>query len=291
MKEKKLNAYHIGSLLFFLSRFSFSVFGYQFLFKQAGSDTVFTFLIASGLCIVAMYFFLHLRKKTNFVFQPTSKFSKVFLFSLMALLFLFVLSHLTPLIQSAFIDLPFFLLLGIFLFLGYLFTKQGIRSLSALAIFLFGVFLFFFLFNLIGGISLMNIDFLKPVFLHSSKVLLKSIASNFLFLSPPFFFLLFLPRNALEKKEKQEKIFFSYFILGCLSVFLELLLMYLTIGSELITFYPYPLFALTSRISSFLILNRIFFLFAFYLLFDSTLFLAVLFGAMKQIVCTFKNEA
>lgn len=290
LTNHKLGATQVGAVLFFLTRCSFSLFGYQFLFQNAGNDAILAFLIASGLAIFLFSLLLKWRKKKNVICQMHSRLLKMISFLTLLFLFLFYLKETTALIQLEFIDISWIFIYFSFLFIAFLLSKNKLLSLSSSAFLLLFPFLFFFIILFLGGIPLVNLDYLKPFLLSPSTHFLKTTFFMFLFLLPGMFFLSFLPIDRIDHKEKQEKILFSYFILGCLSILLEIFLMHLTLGANLTAIYPYPLFALTSRISSFLIFDRIYFLFSFYLLFDSTIFLSILFLGMRLVLKEIKEK-
>ena len=275
----------MGTILFFLTRACFSLFGYQFLLKEAGSDLIVTFLVAFFLSSILMFFILKWRKKKGVIFSFRTKTAKILGTLILLLFFIFYGRQTAYFIQKEFSQIPIFFIFCLLIFLSYLITKNHFISLTSTAFFLFYFFLIFYLLLLLGGLSIINLDYLNPIFITAKPILLKSILISFLFLMPPILFLFVLPRDIIHKKQekKQEKVFFSYFIVGCLSILLEIFLMYFTLGSKLTSFYEYPLFALVSRISSFLIFDRMFFLFSFYLLIDSTLFLSVLFEGLRQL--------
>ncbi len=281
MNNHPLSANQIGTIFFFLSRCSFTLFGYQFLFENSGSDAILAFFIASVLTIFLFVILLKIRKKKGTILKVSSSYLKTFFLILLLICFFLYLKDVITLIEKQWIEVSWLFLLPIFLFISHLLTSRGLHSLANTSFFLFFFFLPFFFMTLLGGITLVNVDYLKPFLLSSSFVFWKSVFFSIIALAPSWIFLVFLPRDQVDHKEKQEKIFFSYFIFGCLSIFLEIFLMHLTLGSHLTALYEYPLFALTSRISSFLILDRVFFLFSFYLLIDSTILLSIIFYGIK----------
>ncbi len=270
----KLGATATGTILFFLTRACFSLFGYQLLFQNAGSDSILAFLCA--LIFSIFLFHLLLKKRRTKKISKETSWKKCLFLLLLLLFFSIYLFKEIELVQKMWIDVPFLVLAFLFLFLFFLLTKKGLFSLSTSSFFLFFFFLPCFLLLCIGGLPLINLDYLKPFLIKPSTSFFLAILYSFLFLLPPILFLYFLSYSKIDHQKKQEKTFFLFFILGCLSILLEIFLMHLTLGSNLAAIYPDPLFALASRISSFLILDRGFFLFSFYLLFDSTIFLSVL---------------
>ncbi len=279
-RNQDLGTNQVGTLLFFLTRASFSLFGYQLLFKNTGSDSIIAFLLASILSIFLFSFLLR-RRRTKKRKKKLSLIARIGILLVSAFFFFFYLAKTIELVQKMMIDTPFLVLAFLFLFLCFLLTKRFLHSLSNSAFLLFFVYLFFFLLLCLGGATLINLDYLKPFLLSPSKTFLESIFFSFLCLLPASIFIIFLPPQEKKHEKKQEKALFSYFILGCLSILLEIILMHLTLGSNLTALYPYPLFALASRISSFLLFDRFFFLFSFYFLFDSTLFLSFLFLLLR----------
>ncbi len=294
MNDFKYSAHQIGTVIFFLTRTSFTIFGYSFFFQNAKNNTSFLFLLIASICAFLFYQLLKLRKKKNILLQASIKPKKI-LFLFVALFFYILLSReLIHFIQKTMIDLPSFLLFVLYLYISYLLSKRRLHSIAGISQFLFFIFLLFFIVTLLGGLSLINFDFLSPLVLSNKVLFLQNSIFLFLFLMPSFIFISFLPHQAIQNQKEQEKIIFSYFILGCLSIFLEFLLIKLTLGNQLAMHYSYPLFSLISRVSSFLILNRFFFLFTFCLLFDSTISLSLLFYSIlfltKDCYLSFSNK-
>lgn len=158
--------------------------------------------------------------------------------------------YLTPEIE------PFWILLPLFILFFYLLKKPKEAMFKTTEICFYLYLLVFFLF-LIGIVQKANFLKVKPLFSSSVPSIFSASWDVFLSLPLPFFLLLSLPKNAIEKKENLDVTRKKTILFSCFLLFFTLFLILSAIGVYLTNLYKNPLMITYQKISFLHILERV----------------------------------
>ena len=260
----KIKTNALGVITFFLTR-SLLLFGiFKILLKQSQTTMVFSIFLGGILGFFLIFFFdlLFKKLKNDDLFSmmkqifPPWFFSIIRFFTICFFLYLFLnlTSKTVDFINYHYLSgyTPFIILFTFLLFLFYLGTKskETIKKvILVLTIFITIVYLI----SLLGTISYVDIDNLKPLTITNYSTWIKSSVLIASFCALPNILNLFF----YQKQEKYiRKHFFLGYILGVLSILIEIIIILGIFGVHLVELYPYPEIAILKKISFFDIFER-----------------------------------
>ncbi len=258
----KTNA--LGVFTFFFTRSLLLLGLFKVLLRQSGTTMVFSIFLGGILGFFLILFLdlllknlrndgLFTRMKQVF---PSWFFSIIHFFSLLFFIYLFLslTKKTVDFINYHYLSgyTPFIILFTFLLFLFYLGTKS--RETIKKVILVLTIFIvIIYLVSLLGTISYVDIDNLKPLIITSYPTWIKSSIEIACLCALPNVITLFF----YQKQEKnRRKHFILGYILGVLSILIEVILILGIFGIHLVDLYPYPEIAILKKISFFDIFER-----------------------------------
>jgi len=237
-----INKHQKTSLIYFLSNSFFLASGYSLIFKTSGKDSWAAMLLGILWGSLFIFFINHIKNKKNKYAYIKIPFFIFILFINIIVVRIFASSFFLTNTPGYIITIPF-------LFLAYLASTKGLKTISKISEILFPVSIIFLLLNMLAVTKDGTIDSFLPIMTTSSKNI---------FLSSLYFALFTACPNILLKESvKKENISIKSYLFSCaFTLFIGLIIIY-TLGPKLITIFRFPEYMVLKQLQLFNFLEKI----------------------------------
>ncbi len=288
----KIALRQVNFLTFFLSRSLFLLFALPYLLEIVQNDLLIVIPLGTilGLIPLGIYFILWKKEPHQNIFEKIDTFfSKPFslLFRIIlwiSLLFIscFLVFYITSYINYSLVPQISLMIITItFLGVIYNLATKGIETIARTGEILFFIFILLFVITLIGVIPLIDIDQVRPFFIHSTSRILKASIQYAFFVTTPLFLLFALPQDIVVEKKHKKAILKSY-LLASLFIWIITFLTISILGNQFALFYQYPTTLLLRKVTFLKIIERLEIILSVHFLFDLFLLMALLFLLLKE---------
>lgn len=281
----------------FLSSFlyrSFYIIGlFNLIISISQSDSIFSIIFGSliGLIILWSYFYLDNRLPNDNIFNKISKvFPKLisdFLIALLIIIFTFissfVLYNLALFINYNLLnDIDIIPISILFMLTISYVASKGINTITRVSGILVFIFIFMMIISIVALINYSNPQNLYPLLTNNfMKIYEGSIYYNILSISP-ILLLLIIPKEQIEKNTKYHKYMLITYIVSCIYILINFILIISILGIELTNILKYPDIIALQKVSLLNFIERIEDILSFKLLFDGFLFITLSLFYIKE---------
>lgn len=260
--NKKIGHKGFSSIIFFLSQEIFIGIGFTRILSISKQDTWLSILIAFIIGFIFLNFFLRFMnyEKDLNIFEKNKKiFGKKigniinFIMNILVILyFMFSLWNLSIYIQNKFLDqTPKFLIMFLFLIPVVYLVNKDIKTIAKVSFICFFIAIIEFNLSVFGLTNFLQFDNFKPFLYNNTNNI---ISCSFIFLSyflTPFFLILIVPKNNIDKPYKLNKSFKFFYIISFLEFFVSFSFIISIFGIDYAKLFYYPEFSVLKKISFF----------------------------------------
>lgn len=300
MNKEHLTYLQIATLCFFLTNSFIINIGYNYLSNINYTDAIFDIIIG-GIIVLLFFYIISLIKNNNrnknlIDIINESKILKYILTPIIIFILILSIVYSLELITSF---IHYYILKEVnkliititFIATILYLVKQGISTITKVSEICFYVYLLFFIISLIGLITDIDLNNLKPLFTTNINNHINTSSIYFLSTVIPLFNILIIKEDKIKSVTKENKLPFIFIILSILLTFFQYILIISILGIQLTNIYQNPDMIIYKKISFLNILDRVEVILAFNnilnIFFTLTLYLYTL---KKMITKTIKTK-
>lgn len=299
MKNDKITSLQYSTLTFFLLNSFLINIGYNKITSISYNDSIIDILLG-GCGILFLGFIIYKIHNTyNFNIIDQIKRSNLFI-KIISFIFLFLMIGITTLytlqILTNFINYyvvkevnSFIISITLVITILYI-VKKGIITISKISEIFFYIYILIFLFGCIALIKYIDLSNLKPLFTCEFDKHFNASSIYFLSSVIPFFLLLIIPNNKINKYKKHKTLTFLFILLSILITLIQLIIIISILGINLTNIYNNPDMIIYKKISFLNILERVEVILSFGNILNGLFIIILSTYLLKELINSFFNN-
>lgn len=278
MNNSKIQQLEFNSINYFLIRSSFFGLSINTILVLAKEFSYLSLLLGIIIGIIPILIYNYIIKNNNDGILMLNK--KIFgkkigstiniFMSIVSFIFAsMIFINLINFINSEFLkESPKLFVFILFLIPIFYILKQGIIVISRTSLILFFISILVVIIYFLGFVNIFNFTLLKPTLPNQYSNIMKSTVYLLSLNTVPLFLMTIIPKKIIKtKKDFKKKYIYSYLFTSII-IFLDLIFIVSTFGTNLASIYNYPQFNLLRTITFFGFINRILSVFSIIWIFD-----------------------
>lgn len=290
MRNKNTTTFQMSILYFLLIHSLFASVGYKTFLNLSFQNTILSIILGTLLGLLFFNIYFYLFKKIDIKKIINNNIIKMIVLLLLSVIMSYLIYRFAYSIHYIYLNKNNLIFITFTLFILFLYTFHlDCFILSRALEILFYIFLLFAILKILGLISYVDISYILPITNHNyQNILISSFVFAILTSSVITYTYVFYNKEINNKKIKYY--FTVSYILACLFVLINYILIIGSLGNHLASIYTYPEIMVIKNINFFHFIERIDYILAMEYMICIYALLAILLQNIKKIMNSFHNK-